>query len=242
MACHNTARPKTSDHMNRLVSDPWDVLATNARRPSSRDEFELKVGFLVKHLWTGKLLRITSIDFWGGAHDVGGHELQTEAVDASSCTQNDTLASLLAEAVGEGDDNASHSSNESCMGDEQVLAGDMCTINGPGGCFDRTSLCERCCIYFEPSFVTWSFDSRPSRTWLDANEWQWDGPLRRSHSSCRRCEAHHPTGRVLWGLLRRRFIAKGVADFWSHLAHHPRYVATHAAIAAASIGSIMDAM
>ena len=228
--------------------DPWDVLAIEHRRPSSRDGFELKVGFLVKHVGTGKLLRITSIDFWGGAHDVGGHGLETEAVDASECTQNDALASVLAEAVREGDDNASHSSNESCpsqpsdegcMDDEQVLAGDMCTINGPDGCFDRTSFCERCSICFEPSFVTWSFDSKE---WLDANEWQWDGPLVRSYSSCRRCEAHHPTGRVLWGLLRRRFIAKGVADFWSHLAHHPRYVATHAAIAAASIGSIMDAM
>ena len=143
--------------------------------------------------------------------------LETEAVDASDCTQSDALASL---------------------DDGQVTAGDTCMINGPDGC-DRTSFCERCDIYFEPSFVTWSFDSKE---WLDANEWQWDGPLVRSYSSCRRCEAHHPTGRVLWGLLRRRFIAKGVADFWSHLAHHPRYVATHAAIAAASIGSIMDAM
>ena len=202
------------------LPDPWDVLATEHRRPSSRDGFELKVGYLVKHVLTGKLLRITDIDFWGGAHAVGGHVLETEAVDASDCTQSDALASL---------------------DDGQVTAGDTCMINGPDGC-DRTSFCERCHIYFEPSFVTWSFHSQPSRTWLDANEWQWDGPLHRFHSSCRRCEAHRPTGRVLWGVLRRRFIAKGVANFWSHLAHHPRYVATHAAIASASIGSIMDAM
>lgn len=60
--------------MNPLP-DPWDVLAIEHRRPSSRDGFELKVGFLVKHVLTGKLLRITDIDFWGGAHDVGGHAL-----------------------------------------------------------------------------------------------------------------------------------------------------------------------
>ena len=219
--------------MNPLP-DPWDVLAKEHRRPSSRDGFELKVGFLVKHVLTGKLLRITSIDFWGGAHDIGGHELQTEAVD--TCMINDLDGYEVDEGCMDDDE-----VDEGCMDDERVTAFDTCMINGPDGC-DRTSFCERCDIYFEPSFVTWSFDSRPSRTWLDANEWQWDGPLHRFHSSCHRCEAHRPTGRVLWGVPRRRFIAKGVANFWSHLAHHPRYVATHAAIATASIGSIMDAM
>ena len=57
-----------------------EELALTQRRPSSRDGFVLEVGFLVRHVHTGRLHRIIDIDFWGGAHDIGGHTLITELV------------------------------------------------------------------------------------------------------------------------------------------------------------------
>ena len=86
-----------------------------------------------------------------------------------------------------------------CVDDESVYVDDLDAED------ERTSFCERCYTHFDCDFVTWSFDLSPERKWLDLlPPWRGRQRLTRSHSSCERCEALQPTGRVLWRFLRQR--------------------------------------
>lgn len=201
--------------------DEWDRLAVEHRRPSSRDGFVLQVGFVVKHFLTDKELRITDIDFWGCAHDVGGHTLFTEPASNADAAS----------------DAGSDASDEGCLDDESVYAGDMIDVNDS---YDRTSFCERCCIYFVPDFVTWSFSTPNDREWVDLyHPWRGCQQLNRQKSSCRRCEAHRPTGRVLWRFLKQRMAFEHAALYWYKLAHSPRNMSTHVAMVVEDLGAAL---
>lgn len=206
-----------------------DELALSQRRPSSRDGFVLEVGFLVRHVHTGRLHRIIDIDFWGGAHDIGGHTLITELVTS------DRLPLDSEPDISDSDEEA--------FDDGQVYAHEFC---GRNGSFERTSFCERCDIYFCPEFVTWCFDSKPEREWFELayiNKYNhndlWGPRLHRQKSSCQRCEADRPNGFVLWQQVRRWLRLRSAAEYWSRLAHHPKYVSTHAALASADLAAVL---
>ena len=210
------------------VTDEWDRLAIEHRRPSCRNGMVLSVGDWVKHCGTDKKLLITSIDFWGGARDGGyringAYRINTQSVDAWNAAVTDDASE---------NSESGYSSDEGCMDAECVYTPLFLNVNVDA---KRTSFCERCKIDFTPEFVTCDsdFDRHNYRNWLDLYEpYRGRQRLVRSSSSCRRCEAHRPTGRVLWRFLKERLRFEAAANYWFRLAHHPRYVGTHATIAA----------
>lgn len=222
----------------RHNADAWDRLVVKHRCPSSRDNFVLREGFVVKHYITDKLLRITDIHFWGGAHGVGGHTLTVESVDTPIAEGDESNDSDDSNGdKGDTDSQPGEEHDEGCLDDEQVYADETADLNDS---YDRTSFCERCFINFTPEFVTWCFNTESNRTWVDLHRpYRGRQRLVRSKSSCMRCEAQSPTGRVLWKFVRQHFAFRAAASFWFELAHHPKFMETHVAMALEETGALV---
>ena len=202
------------------------------RRPSSRDGFVLEVGFLVRHV-ESHLLRI--VDIIQEDYEEDGYTIITEAVDSSGAE----VRKLLGEEEDSEDD-----SDEVVCSHQHLMAQEFCEQNKS---YERSSFCERCDIHFSSDFVTWSFESRPEKRWFQrayVNKYNhkttWGPVLRKCLSSCRRCEIVQPSARVLWQHMRLWLRLKNVSTYWYELAHHPKYVATHAEIAEADLSSVFS--
>ena len=177
-----------------------DALAIANRVPSSRDGWVLQVGDVVEHYVTGTRLQIIEIDFWGGAHDVGGHTLVVEPIDAAT----PTLITY------DGDE-----WEMDYMDDECVYACDSA---------ERSSFCEMCDIHFRAYFVEWTWAN--GRRWFELAPRSLH--LRKVHSSCERCKVVKPRARILWQWAWRVIKARAIADFWFELIHRPGHVQAHA--------------
>ena len=201
-------------------------MAFKNRCPSSRDNHVLRKGFVVKHFITDKLLRIVEIDdSCVDATNPGGYMLETEEVDGVP-TEDDMADKKDDEDDEDDKDDKDDEDWPFYLPDEHVYASYTLDANK---CYDKTSFCERCYINFDPEFVTWCWDAKPKRRWFDLlSPWRGSMELAESSSSCDRCEALQPIGRVLWKFLKRHIHLRALATYWWQLAHHPRYVKTHA--------------
>lgn len=98
--------------------------------------------------------------------------------------------------------------------------------DGLGRCVGRPLycvFCENCGAYF----------------CLHMEQFTHRGPPKyRRRALCRKCDAAVPNGASLWDKLRRWHKVPSLLHYWVERVHHPAYVATHAAIAAADLAGV----
>ena len=178
------------------------------------------VGCVVEHFWTEKLYRVLEVhDFWGGAWDMGGNDIDVEALDRYGnrvennnetdeywprTTEDVHVVEFEALPLGEGAVATAHPQRPSNMG--------------------RGSFCECCCMYFDPEFVTWWWDDNAPPRFLSFDPHARPRQLFKHHSMCNRCRVHNRQGKVLWAWLANRVRMLALADYWMRVVHSPAYL------------------